>query len=417
MVRVVTLLLALSIFSACDYEDFYDTEDYPSLDITPDYVQDISPEGGEIEISLRTNRNWYIKGYDEDASSWLSISQTEGEASREAQTTYLNIKPNNGVDRSARLHFYGGLYASKHINIYQRGMKGEIRFRMIGEMLDDHDTTAVYRIQGRVLNDLQTTDSFYLRDESGTVLVTEISNIDKWKGIVKKGGRVSVVGQFYNDHFIKSQIESFFDSNDEIYDVIEATVADFYWNSAWASEYQLRGKVAEITDDRYGCFNLADHTGVISVNGLTATDVPENDMSFKTLGIKEGDIVTIVGERGEYEGRTFVESAYYVMHEGPRSVSVKEFLDAEIGDQWYKLTGTVKNVVNTIYGNFDLVDDTGSIYVYGLSEAPVAKHDMSFGNLGIEEGDIVTLIGKRGEYQGKAEVASAYYVSHQEITL
>ena len=71
-------------------------------------------------------------------------------------------------------------------------------------------------------------------------------------------------------------------------------------------------------------------------------------------------------------------------------VTIAEFLAAEVNDGiLYELTGVVSNIANTTYGNFDLVDDTGSIYVYGLSEAPVAKHDMSFGNLGIEEGDIV----------------------------
>lgn len=101
--------------------------------------------------------------------------------------------------------------------------------------------------------------------------------------------------------------------------------------------------------------------------------------------------------------------------------TVAEVLAAEVSsDVWYQMTGTIKNIVCLAdgsvnpYGNFDLEDETGSIYVYGLTATKVAKNDKSFPTLGLKEGDVVTIIGTRAEYKGSAQVGGpAYYVSHE----
>lgn len=96
------------------------------------------------------------------------------------------------------------------------------------------------------------------------------------------------------------------------------------------------------------------------------------------------------------------------------TATVAEFLAAAEGETWYQLTGKITNLNNTTYGNFDLVDDSGSVYVYGLTATPVEKNDKSFSTLGLKEGDIVTLNGKRASYNGNPQVGGpAYYVSHE----
>ena len=69
----------------------------------------------------------------------------------------------------------------------------------------------------------------------------------------------------------------------------------------------------------------------------------------------------------------------------------------------YRLTGTAQWAVNTTYGNFDLVDSTGYIYVYGStankkglvssSNGYTIDNDRSFSSLGIKAGDEVTIEG------------------------
>ena len=225
----------------------------------------------------------------------------------------------------------------------------------------------------------------------------------------------------------------------ETTEVKKVSVSDF--NSAAVSKtqkYQLTGKVSGTINTTYGNFDLVDDTGTVYVYGLTKTDLgygAQNDKSFESLGIKEGDTVTLIGYRGEYNGKIEVMYAYYVSHTSGaggndgdddggsgqgseiKTVSVSDFNSAAVSKtQKYQLTGKVDGTINETYGNFDLVDDTGTVYVYGLTKTDLgygAKNDQSFKDLGIKKGDTVTLIGYRGEYNGKIEVMYAYYVSHK----
>lgn len=205
--------------------------------------------------------------------------------------------------------------------------------------------------------------------------------------------------------------------------IAEVSVADFLAAEVGTSLYKLTGKVANLQAGDYGNFDLVDATGSVYVYGLTATQVEKNDKSFPTLGIQEGDIVTLVGTRADYKGTAQVGGpAYYVSHIGHKTATVAEFIAAAEDDTRYMLTGTVANIVmdkedptkQSAYGNFDLVDETGSVYVYGLTVAPVEKNDMSFPTLGLKEGDKVTIIGTRTSYKGTVQVGGpAYYVSHE----
>ena len=197
--------------------------------------------------------------------------------------------------------------------------------------------------------------------------------------------------------------------------IVEVSVADFLAQPDGTALFKLTGKVKNLQAGDYGNFDLVDATGSVYVYGLTATPVEKNDKSFPTLGIKEGDVVTLIGTRASYKGTAQVGGpAYYVSHIGHVESTVADFLaQPAAGDKWYQLTGTIANLKSDVYGNFDLVDETGSVYVYGLTVAPVAKNDKSFAQLGLKEGDVVTLIGTRAEYNGAAQVGGpAYYISH-----
>ena len=205
--------------------------------------------------------------------------------------------------------------------------------------------------------------------------------------------------------------------------IAEVTVADFIAKPEGTALYKLTGKVGKITNTTYGNFDLIDATGKVLVYGLTNNGaIGSNDKKFAELGIKEGDVVTIIGTRAAYNGTAQVGgTAYLVSHRSYTEVTVAEFLAKEKSkDNWYKLTGKVTGLKTGNFGNFHLVDETGSVYVYGLTVAPVAKNDQSFPKLGIKEGDIVTLVGTRDYYKDakvpeeKDQVGGpAYYISHE----
>ena len=208
-----------------------------------------------------------------------------------------------------------------------------------------------------------------------------------------------------------------------IQEFMEAEVGDGVW-------YQLTGEVFDIYNTDYGNFWIKDEDGnELTVYGLTKTKQETNDHSFESIGLEEGDIVTIASLRAEFNGEAQAGGtppAYYISHESGQGTdpdpddptvtkaTVADILAAEPDDNvWYQVTGTITNLENTAYGNFDLVDETGTIYVYGLTAKKVSSNDQSFSSLGLKEGDIVTLIGTRDEYYGDPQIGGpAYYVSH-----
>ena len=155
--------------------------------------------------------------------------------------------------------------------------------------------------------------------------------------------------------------------------------------------------------------------------------------------ISEGDEVIIYGKVVNYKGTTpeTVQNAAYLYSlngktEGgggggdtptpsgdAKAVSVSEFLAAaESTSDWYQLTGTIKNLKDgDQYGNFDIEDATGSVYVYGLlSEKGGEKKKFQelVAAKGIANGKKITIIGNRGAYNGTPQVANAYFVSIED---
>ncbi len=78
-------------------------------------------------------------------------------------------------------------------------------------------------------------------------------------------------------------------------------------------------------------------------------------------------------------------------------------------------TSSNTNISDATAGNLTIKDETGSVYVAGLTKTKVAENDNSFASLGLIKGDTLTLIGTRAldlEEQ-KMNVSGAYYVSHK----
>lgn len=98
-------------------------------------------------------------------------------------------------------------------------------------------------------------------------------------------------------------------------------------------------------------------------------------------------------------------------------VTVAAFLEAKDKFNIYTLTGTVSDIQKdkqdstqySVYGNFNLTDSTGTIYIYGLLTAD--GEAKKFLELGIEEGDVITLKGSYTEHEGNPQIKNAIFVS------
>ena len=213
-------------------------------------------------------------------------------------------------------------------------------------------------------------------------------------------------------------------------DIKDVTIAEFLEAPVGDKPYRIVAKIESIVNDQFGNLYAEDATGRVYVYGLTATKQAKNDKSFPTLGLRAGDIITIVGTRGQYadakveDQKEQVSGAYLESSCKSTDVTITEFLAKEVASKYlespyYRLTGVIKEIVKEEYGNFYFKEESSEtfVYVYGLTKAPVAKNDKSFASLGLKVGDKVTLVGQRGQFpnakveEQKEQVSNAYFIS------
>ena len=299
----------------------------------------------------------------------------------------------------------------------------------IGEFLSKADPNTTYRLTGTVKNISNTLyGNFDLVDETGSVyiygLLDKDGNAQKFESIgIKEGDTVTLEGK-YKDYNGKAEIAnaqyishvSSGDGPGPSTPAEQITIADFLSKADPNTTYRLTGKVSNISNTQYGNFDLTDATGTIYVYGLLDKD--GNAKNFESLGIKEGDEITVEGKYNEYNGNPQIKNAQYISGgsggdvPGPgttEQITIADFLSKADPNTTYRLTGKVSNITNTQYGNFDLTDATGTIYVYGLLDKD--GNAKNFESLGIKEGDEITVEGKYNEYNGNPQIKNAQYIS------
>ncbi len=128
-----------------------------------------------------------------------------------------------------------------------------------------------------------------------------------------------------------------------------------------------------------------------------------------------GDKVAVTGQLTKYNSTPefaagctveILQRAEAAKNLGEKTIA--EFLELKNAKDTCILTGVVSNIQNEEYGNFDLVDETGSVYIFGLltPEGEAKKFD----ELGVEDGDTLTVLAIYSEYNGNPQVKNAIFV-------
>ena len=130
-----------------------------------------------------------------------------------------------------------------------------------------------------------------------------------------------------------------------------------------------------------------------TVYTFSVVAVPEDETKF---AVSEAAVVTATTEAAPVVGPTYT--------------TVAEFLAADVDDSvYYTLKGTITRVANTSYGNFDLTDETGTIYVYGLYSEDGATNKY-WAASGAKLGDDIVISAVRSEFSGSAQAGSARFM-------
>ena len=193
--------------------------------------------------------------------------------------------------------------------------------------------------------------------------------------------------------------------------IVECSVADFLAAEVSSTQYRVTGIITNVANTSYGNVYIRDWSGEAYVYGIGAKG------DFEKLGLKVGDIVTLVGNRGEYKGSPQMTGAQFENVIPVTEVSIAEFLTKEDSkDVYYMVTGVLDEIANSTYGNVYINDGEGNrLYSYGVYPGWGATGDARKGLLGdkdIKVGDKLTIIGPKSTYNGTPQINGGLYFSH-----
>lgn len=192
--------------------------------------------------------------------------------------------------------------------------------------------------------------------------------------------------------------------------IVDATVADFLAAEENATQYRITGIITAMYDsDSQGkSFYISDYSGTVLVYRAGG---------FIEAGAKVGDVVTVMGNRTSYKGSPQMGSSVFETLNYPvKKVSIEEFRNLPDDKSTYYMisgeivTATESNTKNDVeqYGNFNLKDDSGEVYIYGVTSGWGGAKG-HFGELNLTWGDKITIVAYKTSYNGLIEGVGMYF--------
>ncbi len=196
--------------------------------------------------------------------------------------------------------------------------------------------------------------------------------------------------------------------------IVACTVGEFLEAPVGDTQYRLNGMVVKMYEYKGNIagFYVRDYTGetlVYQPAGFTGTET------------KVGDVVTVVGKRGEYKtSPQMVSGQLEAVNYTAQAISIADFRNLpDNKEAYYIITGEIvetnePNTKNDVdqYGNFNLKDETGQVYIYGVYTGWGGQKG-HFGELNLTWGDVITIVAYKTTYQGLVE-GVGYFLSAGE---
>ena len=200
--------------------------------------------------------------------------------------------------------------------------------------------------------------------------------------------------------------------------IIETTIDNILAAADGNTQYRTTGYITKDKGNDYGNIYIKDATGEIYVYGVL--DSKGQSKQWKTMGISEGDIVTVVGPKASYNGTAQLKNVSIEKHYAVKDISLADFRNlSNDKTTYYRISGTVAKSTeeNTkfdleTYGNFALTDGTTEVYVYGVRTGWGGAKGQ-FGTLGVKEGDKLTIVCYKTSHNDLIEADGCFYVSHE----
>ncbi len=396
-------IAAFALLVSCDENESVTLLE--EIQVSSSYVA-IPEKGGSVDITLTTLDSWKVKekevkvtndkGETEtkivpDLPSWLTLSATSGSAGE----TKITFSAEATLDGRTAEIVVQSAERTQHINVIQGESKVEPA--TVAEAIAGPEGKT-FRVTG-VCTEIQNTQygNWILEDETGSILVY---------------GTLDAKGQSKN--FLSLGIEV----GDEV--TIEGPRQSYNGSPQFVDVMMLKLNKSLVKVDSVENEVLPVDGGIftahLSVKGLgISVDIPENAKDWLSIASIEsaGEEVTVNfqatpnmgGDRSttiifrttDADSKKYSTEAFLSQKGSIIKASIAEFIEAEVGDAQYRLSGVITKIDEKYNDNIYIRDFSGETYVYRLD----------LDGKEYKEGDIVTIVGKRSEYKGTPQVDGA----------
>lgn len=362
------------------------------IQVSSSYVS-IPEAGGSTLITIVTSENWTAEKVttEKDLVEWLTLSSTSGSAG-ESTITFSASSAIDGRTAEVLLKSAG---KTQRINIIQ-GLS-QISEATVAEVRSGPDGKT-FRVTG-VCTDISNTlyGNWDLTDETGTIYIygtldAKSQSKNFLSHNLEVGDEITIEGP-----------KSTYGGNPQMVDVMVIEIkkslvkVDSVENEVLPIE---GGEFIAYLDNKGEGVSVEipeDAKSWLSISSIKATG-EKVIVTFKAEANNGGDRGTIITFFTTQDSKSYSTETTLSQKGAIVKATIAEFLDAEVGDTQYRLSGVITEISNTRYGNMDLRDFSGETYVYGIE--------------GFQEGDmkvsdIITIVGKRAEYNNSPQVGGA----------
>ncbi len=188
--------------------------------------------------------------------------------------------------------------------------------------------------------------------------------------------------------------------------IIDATVEEFLAAAEGDTQYRVKGVVKEINaSSQYHNAEITISSGDFA-NSVLLHRAVASEGNIEDLEIGEGDIITVVGKRGSFNGNPQMAAGGVCESiESYATATIAEFLAADNGSE-YAVTGVIAEVAGLSgkdkYNNVNITIKDGENSLYLFRVTTFDKSDVAV--LNPEVGATITVAGKRGEHEGTPQM-------------
>ena len=356
------------------------------VQVSQSYIA-LPTEGGSIDVTVTATDSWEITGIPE----WLTVAPASGVAGKTVVT--FSAEATSTTNESVLKLLCSG--KTQLLTVLQMAEKIELPISTCAEVNAAEDGPT-FKIKGTITAIENTTyGNMYVTDETGSVYIygtlyegaekqfskygVEVGDI-----VVVEGPRGSYKG---SPQLVNATILA-----------IEKSLIKVESVDPETAELPIEGGILTVTltakGDGVEVVIPEENKSWISVSGMNVSGTSAV-VSFNIAENAGGDRSSELSFKTTKSGKEYTAVTSFSQKGAIIEATAAEINAAADGDTQYRITGYVNKVASTQYGNLYIRDHSGEVFVYGTND---------FASTGIEEGDIITVVGPKTSHNDKPQM-------------